>query len=170
DTGPMALVGDVRAAVAEVDPEVAVYEVRTLDQHLEASLLLSKLGARFVGLFGGLALVLAAIGLFGLLSHAVAVRTREIGIRMSLGADAREIFARVLREGLGLVGVGLLVGLAAAVAAGKMLAGLLYGVSATEPVLVTTVGGLLVATALLAMVLPARRATRVDPIRALREE
>ena len=167
---PTALDPLVRSIIAELDPQVAVYNVRTMDQHLDASLMPARTGAKLVSLFGGLALVLAAIGLFGLLSHAVARRTHEIGIRMTLGAAAGDIFRHLLSRGLTLVFAGLVLGLAAGLAVGKALSGILYGMSGAEPSIVLKVGALLLVTAFVAVAVPARRATRVDPMTALRHD
>ena len=167
---PTALEPAVRSLIAELDPQVAVYNVRTMDQHLDASLMPARTGANLVSIFGGLALVLAAIGLFGLLSHAVARRTHEIGIRMSLGAAGTDIFRHLLSRGLTLVLVGLGLGLAAGLAVGKALSGILYGMSGTEPWIVLKVGILLLITAFVAIAVPAQRATRVDPMIALRHD
>ena len=166
----LSLVTPVRRALAELDPKVAIYDVRTMDQHLEQSLLLQKLGSQLVGLFGSLALALASIGLFGLLMHAVVARTREIGIRMSIGAHAADIFRQVLREGFTLVAVGMVLGMIGAAAAGQLLSGLLYGIDGTEPGLYLGVGLMLLVTAFAAIAWPALRATRVDPITALRHD
>lgn len=166
----LSLVTPVRRALAELDPKVAIYDVRSMDQHLEQSLLLQKLGTHLVGLFGGLALVLASIGLFGLLMHAVASRTREIGIRMSIGARAGDVFRQVLGEGFALVTAGMALGALGAGLLGRLLSGLLYGVSGTEPGIYAGVGSILLVTALAAIALPALRATRVDPMTALRHD
>ena len=167
---PAALGQAVQAAVAELNPEVAVYNVRTMDQHLDASLMPIRTGANLVTLFGALALTLAAIGLFGLLSHAVARRTHEIGIRMSLGAAAGNIFRQMLRRGMTLVLGGIAVGLGAGLAVGKALSGILYDMSGMEPGIFLRVGALLLLTAFIAVAVPAHRATRVDPIKALRHD
>jgi ABC-type antimicrobial peptide transport system permease subunit len=131
-------------------------------------------GRRFsmllVGAFAVVALVLAAIGLYGVLSSAVAERTREIGIRMALGAGRSDVFRLVTRQSLLMVAAGLLVGLAGALAAGPLLAGALFQVSSRDPVTFTAVPLLLAAVAAVAVWVPARRATRVDPMVALREE
>ena len=124
----------------------------------------------FVGSLAGLTLVLAAVGVHGSLSHAVAQREREIGIRMALGAGNAQILALVVGQGAALVGVGVLVGLGAAMAAGRMLASLLHGVAAADPLTFLLAPSVLVAAALAACWFPARRATRVDPVRMLRLE
>ncbi|MEM7353597.1 MAG: ABC transporter permease [Acidobacteriota bacterium] len=167
---PIALLASARAALREIDPNLPFTDIRTLEQHAEGALFLSQMGARVIGLFGGLALVLATIGLFGLLSHAVVRRTREIGIRMSLGADRRDVFSQLLREGLKLTTLGLVAGLVAALAVGRMASGLLFGLSGTDPRTFVTVTFVLLATSILAIAIPALRATRISPVVALRYE
>ncbi|MEM1177911.1 MAG: ABC transporter permease [Acidobacteriota bacterium] len=166
----IAMVPSVRRAVAELDPSVALYDLRTMDRHLEESLLLQKLATHLVALFGGLALVLASVGLFGLLMHAVVARRREIGIRMSVGAQMSDVFALIVRQGLLVVTVGMGFGAVGAAAAGRGLGGLLYGVQTVEPKVYLYVCLVLVTTALVAISVPALRATRVDPITALRQD
>ena len=167
---PVALVASARAALREIDPNLPFTDVRTLQQHTEGALFLSQMGARVIGLFGALALALATIGLFGLLSHAVVRRTREIGIRMSLGADRGDVFARLLREGLTLTALGLGAGLLAALAAGRLASGLLFGLSGTDAATFVAVTLVLLATSVLAIAVPALRATRISPVVALRYE
>jgi ABC-type antimicrobial peptide transport system permease subunit len=123
-----------------------------------------------LGSFGALAVVLAAIGLYGVLAHTVAQRSREIGIRMALGARTQDVLVLVLRQGMTLVLIGIAVGLAGALALARLLSGLLFGITPTDPVTFTVVPLLLGAVALAACWLPARRATKVDPMEALRCE
>jgi ABC-type antimicrobial peptide transport system permease subunit len=120
--------------------------------------------------FAGLALLLASVGLYGVLSFAVAQRTREIGVRMALGARRSGIAALVVRDAIGVVGAGLLAGVIAAVATGRMLRSLLFDVSLADPAIAALVLGVLAVVTLIAVVMPARRAARVDPIVALRSE
>lgn len=167
---PVTLVASARAALREIDPNLPLTDVRTFQQHAEGSLFLSRMGARVIGLFGGLALVLATVGLFGLLSHAVVRRTREIGIRMSVGADRRDVFALLLREGLTLTAFGLACGLSAAFAVGRLASGLLFRLSGADPVTFVAVTAVLLATSVLAIAVPALRATRIDPVVALHYE
>ena len=125
------------------------------------------MGAMLLAAFGGLALLLASIGVYGVLAFSISRRTREIGIRMALGAERRDVFALVIREGMWLVGIGIAIGLAGALDA-RMLAAFLYGVSARDVATFATVPLVLAAVALAACYLPARRAMRVDPMAALR--
>jgi len=167
---PLTLVASARAALREMDPNLPLTDIRTLREHTDGSLFLSQMAARVIGLFGGLALALATVGLFGLLSHAVARRTREIGIRMSLGADRVDVFSHLLREGLTLTVVGLAFGLAIASAAGRLTSSLLFELSGTDPMTYVGVTLVLLATSVLAITVPAIRATRIHPTVALRNE
>jgi ABC-type antimicrobial peptide transport system permease subunit len=134
-----------------------------------ASLYAPRMGAMLLTVFGGLALLLACLGVYGVLAYSISRRTREIGIRIALGADRRRVFALVVGEGMWLVGVGLAIGLGAALYASKWVGTFLYDVSAHDTATFTTGPAVLVAMALLACYLPARRATRVDPMQALRD-
>jgi putative ABC transport system permease protein len=141
-----------------------------MDDRLNQSLATRRLSTILLGIFSGLALVLAALGLYGTLAYAVAQRTREIGIRMALGAQRRDMLGMILRESLSMVTIGLGIGLLAAFAATRLLASLLYGVSANDVFTYASVVLLLGAAALLASYIPARRAMKVDPMVALRYE
>jgi predicted permease len=167
---PGALIPGVRKTVNEVDSNLPVISVRTQTQTIERLLFNERLVARLSSLFGLLGLLLACIGLYGLLSYEVARRTREIGIRAALGAQRRDVLQMVLRQGLVLIVVGLVVGVLAAYGATRFLQTLLFGVRATDPLTFAAVCGLLVAVGVLACYIPARRATRVDPMVALRYE
>jgi predicted permease len=165
-----ALVPTVRQVVASLDENLPLFGIRTQTEIIDRSLFNERLVARLSSLFGLLALILACVGLYGLLSYEVAHRTREIGIRTALGAQRREIFRLVLTQGLTLTIVGSIVGVAAAVGVTRYLGSLLYGVAATDPVTFVTIVPILIAVAVLAGYIPSRRATRVDPIIALRYE
>lgn len=169
--------GDAEAAAAAMlrslrarAPDHLVLETRTMDEHLEFVRFPARLAAMAVDTFAILALALAAIGLFGLVSYSQAQRAREVGIRMSLGAEAGSVVFLLLRGGLRLVLVGGAIGIVGAFAASRLLGGLLFGVTASDPVTFAAVPLILGATAFLASWLPARRASRVDPVVALRAE
>ena len=165
---PMALVPGIRAAVARLAPRLPVVDVKTQVDEVERVLFTERLMARFSILFGALALGLACIGLYALLSYEVSQRAREVGIRMALGARHGDVRRLVVKEGLVLALAGIVVGTVAALGVTRFLAGMLYGVPPTDPVVLAGVPVLLVAVAALACYLPARRATRVDPMVVLR--
>lgn len=167
---PRQLDRPVREQIAALDPNMAVFNTETMQEHVSESLLLPRISAWLLGSFGAVGLTLGAIGLYGVLSYSVRRRTHEIGVRMALGARPGTVLAMVLRQGLALTGVGLAIGLAIAVAVGRLSASLLYGISGTDPVTFLVVPTVLVAAASVAIVLPARRAARVDPMVALRNE
>jgi len=128
----------------------------------------ARMGAALLGLFGALALILASIGIYGVLAYSVAQRTSEIGLRMALGAQPRQVLRLVLRQGMLLALIGAAVGILVALPVARLASGLLYGVSATDPITYAAITLLLMGVALLACYLPARRATRIDPLVALR--
>jgi predicted permease len=169
-SNPTAVAGAMRAAVAEADSDLPLANIRTMEEVLSESVATRRLSMSLLGLFAIVALLLAAIGLYGVLAYSVARRTHEIGIRMALGARPRDVLRLVVGQGVLLIGVGIAVGLAAAFLVTRMMADLLFGVSATDPL--TFVGTPLVlgAVALAASYFPARRAARVDPMIALRYE
>lgn len=153
-----------------LDPTLPLYSVKTLTEHMKIPLFPARMAAGALGSFGVLALVLAAVGIYGVMSYVVAGRTREIGLRMALGAQSGNVRALILRQGMTLALIGSVIGLAIAFGATRLLKSVLYGVSASDPVTFTGVTILLATVALLACWLPARRATRVDPMTALRAE
>ncbi len=167
---PAALAGSVREQLRALDPNLPVAEMRTLEEQFDTSLLPARIAAWTLGGFGLLALCLAAIGIYGVVSYSVAQRTREIGVRMALGAGRGDVLRLVMGEGLSVVGLGMAAGLLLAFAATRVLGGFLYGVGATDPVTFAGVPLLLGTIALAAGYLPARRATKVDPMVALRYE
>jgi putative ABC transport system permease protein len=148
-----------------------VYDLKTMNAHLSGiSLLFVRVGAALVGVFGLLGLLLAVVGLYGVISHSVSQRTHEIGIRIALGAQAGDVLRMVLKQGMILTLIGVAAGLATAFAVTRLMSSLLYGVSATDPLTFILISLLLASVALLACYLPARRATKVDPMIALRTE
>jgi predicted permease len=167
---PARLLPALRAAVREVDPAQPLSEVATLDELLERSVGARELSVVLLGTFAGIALLLASIGLYGLMSHAVAERTREFGVRMALGADRRSVLALVLGQGMRLALVGTGIGLVGAFALTRLLRSQLFAVDATDPATFALVVVLLLGVALLALLVPALRATGAEPLRALRQE
>jgi predicted permease len=167
---PQALLPAVRKVVGDLDNNLPLFDVRTQTERIERLLFNERLLARLASLFGLLALVLAAIGLYGLLSYEVARRTREIGIRAALGAQNRDVLRLVGRQGLMLVVLGMVLGLVAAMGVTRSLGSLLYEVQPSDPITFFGVGALLTIVGLAACYVPARRATRVDPMVALRYE
>ena len=167
---PTSIAGTVRRAVQDVDKNLPVTSVSTLREQVSESLNKEDLIARLSSFFGVLALVLACVGLYGLLAYRVTRRTNEIGIRMALGASARQVLWIVLRESLALVGTGIATGLLMAYAATRFISSQLYGVKPTDPLTITAATVALAAVAILAGYIPARRATKVDPLVALRYE
>jgi ABC-type antimicrobial peptide transport system permease subunit len=162
-------VAAVKVALNEINPAITV-KFQGFKPMIEATILRERLMATLSGFFGVLALLLACIGLYGILSYGVASRTNEIGIRMALGAQARDVRWLILREALLLLGTGVAVGLPLIVAVTRLAATLLYGLTPTDPVSLGLAAGLLFAVTLLAGYVPARRATKLDPLAALRCE
>jgi len=167
---PQSLVRPLRAEIAALDPTMAVFNTETMQQHVDKSMLLPRISATLLGVFGLLGLTLAAIGLYGVMSYSVRRRTREIGIRMALGANPHSVLALILRQGLTLTGVGLGIGLALALALGRFTASLLYGISGTDRLTLIAVSAVLFLAALVASLVPAYRAAHVAPSTALRYE
>ncbi len=167
---PRALIPSIRAAVADLDPDLPLYDVHTLEQHVHRATLPAFFIALAVTGLGTLGLALAAIGIYGVISHAVVSRTNEIGVRLALGAEPQRVLRYVFRHGLKLLGVGVVIGAAAAVAAIRVLGGSLTGVSAADPIALALAAAFTTAISLLAVYIPARRATRIDPALALRAE
>ncbi len=168
--GTAAIPGEVREQVQSVDPTLPVSGGQTLVETLSASLAERRFSMEMVGLFALTALLLAGVGIYGVISYIVTARTHEIGIRIALGAERSSILQMVLRKGLGLAIAGATVGLVGALIVSHLMAGLLYGVRPTDPLTFAIVAVLLIAVALLACYIPARRALRVDPLIALRHE
>jgi putative ABC transport system permease protein len=164
---PSALSGSVRQALAGIDPELPLYSVKTMEDRIGESLTDRRTPMMLAGMFAVVALLLAAMGLYGVLAYQVAQRRKEIGIRMALGSEPRGIFTLVLREGVTLLAFGLVVGLAGAFAIRRALESQLYDISATDPMVLAAVAGVLGTVAMVACAVPARRAARIDPIAAL---
>ena len=169
-TGPDTVAESLRAELKKLDPHLPLYNIKTLTAEIDESLVQERLVTWLSSAFGVLASLLTALGLYGVLTFSVARRMREIGIRVALGAQRRDVFRLVMIRGVVLVGVGVLVGLAASIAFGRFIGSLLFGVEPTNPLTLAIVSLGLIAVALLACYLPARRATKVDPLEALRYE
>ncbi|MGB7924281.1 MAG: ABC transporter permease, partial [Pyrinomonadaceae bacterium] len=167
---PLGMVSTVRGEILAVDNDQPVFDIQTMEKIVDDSVGPRRFSMLLLAVFAATAMTLAAVGIFGVMSYSVTQRTHEIGIRMALGAQGRDVLKMIVRQGmlLALVGIGL--GLAGAFALTRVMAGLLYGVSATDPVTFTGVSLLLTGVALLACYIPARRATKVDPMEALRYE
>ena len=160
----------MRLAIAEVDDKLPISGLTTLREQIKDSLDQEKLLAQLVSFFGLLALLLACIGLYGVMAHGVVRRTKEIGIRLALGAERRSIIWMVLRETLVLILIGLAIGIPVALGAGRLIASQLFGLSAADPFTLLAATLVLIGVALLAGLMPARKASRVDPLTALRYE
>jgi putative ABC transport system permease protein len=170
DAGTAGVATALRSAIAGIDPDLGIGRVRPMPDVLSRAVSQPRLRALVLGAFAVLALVLASIGIYGLVSYSVATRTREFGIRLALGAERGSVISLVLGGGLRVLLLGVAIGLAGAWAATRVMSGLLYGVTATDPLTYAALAALLVAVGVLASYIPARRATRVDPLTALRSE
>jgi predicted permease len=167
---PQTVIAALRREMQQLDATLPLYDVKTLTEHLDVPLFPARMAAAVLGSFGALALVLAAVGIYGVMSYVVAGRTREIGVRMALGAQAADVLRLIVGQGMALAFIGLALGLAAALGTARLLTSLLYGVSPADPVTFAGVALLLAAVAFIACYVPARRATKVDPMVALRYE
>jgi putative ABC transport system permease protein len=167
---PTSLAADLRRIVADVDPGVYVSDIETMQARLDMTVTTERFWMRTLGIFSTLALVLATVGIYGVVAYAVAQRTHEIGVRMALGAQRTDVLKMVLRQGMVLSLGGLIVGVLGAVAATRLLSSWVYEIEATDPATFATVAVVLVGIALLATYVPARGATRVDPVNAMRSE
>ena len=167
---PTSLVGAIRHEVRELDREQPIADVATMEQRTATSLSQSRFSTLLLGIFAGVALILAAVGLYGLMAYSVEQRIHEIGIRVALGAQTGDVLRLVIKQGLMLTIAGVAIGLGAALITTRVMTSLLYGVSATDPLTFTIIPVLLTGVALAACFIPARRATRVDPMVALRYE
>jgi ABC-type antimicrobial peptide transport system permease subunit len=167
---PEAVIATVRSEVQRLEPSLAITFVQTIGQQIDDGLWAARMGAALLSLFGLLALILAATGVYGVLSYSVNQQAREIGIRMALGAQPGSVLRLVVGQGLRLAGIGIVIGLAGAYELGRVTVSLLYGVKPTDAVTFASVTLLLCAIAVVACAIPARRAMRVDPMVALRYE
>jgi predicted lysophospholipase L1 biosynthesis ABC-type transport system permease subunit len=165
---PLAMAGALRAAVGRVEKDAAIYGVAPLEQQLGTSLTQRRFQTLLLTGFSVVALLMAAVGIYGLIQYSIATRTREIGLRLAVGAQAGDIFRMIIGEGLMLSVTGVGLGLVGALWFGGAASSLLFGVTASDPLTFTTVSLLLTAVAIAACYFPARRAMKVDPIRALR--
>ncbi len=167
---PASLAAGIRREIQALEPNLPVPNIQTMPETIGNSLYTARMGAWLLGVFGGLALLLAAVGIYGVLSFSISRRTREMGIRMALGAERSGVFMLVVRDGMWLVGIGMVLGMASGIAAARSVATLLYGIPASDPVTFAAPLVILLAVALIACALPAGRAVRVNPISALRHE
>ncbi len=165
---PMAIARAVEGAIHTVDPALPVYGVRPLESSIATAYFAQKMGGSLLGLFGALALVLAAVGLYGVLAYNVTQRSREVGIRMALGAGRADVLRLVVGQGLRFAAIGLAIGLAMSVAVTRLMSKLLYGVSPLDPLVIAGVVLLLALVSVSSSLLPAWRATRINPILAIR--
>jgi ABC-type antimicrobial peptide transport system permease subunit len=167
---PAAMVTSVKEQLRNLDPDLPMYYVRTMQQRVDESLARRRFLMLLLGGFAGIALILATIGIYGVMAYLVNQGTREIGIRMALGASRRNILSLVVRRGMALALSGVTIGLAAAFLFTRLMQSLLFGVDATDPITFAAISLLLFLIALLASYIPARRATRIDPMVSLRCE
>jgi len=167
---PAGIAAAVTREARAMDPNLPIYDVKTMDQWFSESLARRRFAMLMLGLFALVAMLLAAVGVYGVMSYTVEHRTREIGIRVALGAQTRDVLRLIVRQGMMLAGIGVGIGVVAAIAATRLMTGLLFGVGATDPITFMAIALLLAIVALLACLLPARRATKVDPMIALRTE
>jgi putative ABC transport system permease protein len=164
------MVGLIRNEVQKLDPSLPIYDVKTMTEHMRLSLFPARIAGAVLGGFGVLAVTLAIIGIYGVTSYSVAQRTREVGIRMALGASQGHVLRLVIGQGIVLVSIGSVLGLIASVALTRVMSGLLFGVASTDALVLVAVPVVLAGVALGACFVPARRATKVDPMVALRYE
>jgi ABC-type antimicrobial peptide transport system permease subunit len=167
---PKLMIASIRSEVQKLDGNLPIFDAKTLKEHMRLSLFPARIAAAILGGFGILALTLAAIGIYGVMSYSVAQRTREVGIRMALGAQAGDVLKLVMKQGIMLVLIGVGIGLSAALVLTNLMLSLLFGISPTDPLTFSVIPLILSAVTLGACFIPARRATRTDPMIALRYE
>ena len=167
---PASIVGSLRREIQAIEPNLPVPNIQTMTQTIGTSLYAARMGAWLLAVFGGLALLLAAIGIYGVLSFSISTRTREMGIRLALGAETGRVFLLVVRDGMLLVGIGIIIGISVGLAGARSLTTFLYAVPAWDVPTFAATTVVLAAVAFLACVIPARRAMRVAPITALRQD
>jgi putative ABC transport system permease protein len=167
---PASVAASMVRKIQELDRTIAVFDVRTMSDRMSDSLARQRFSTLMLGAFAIFALILAVVGVYGVMSHLVTQGAHDIGVRMALGAERRDILAMVLRQGLELTAAGIVMGLLGAIALTRVMASLLFGVSATDVMTFSAVPLILLFTAMIATYLPALRATRVDPVVALRDE
>jgi putative ABC transport system permease protein len=167
---PAALVGPIRQRIFEIDRSIPITQIRTMEEMIDMSMLQPRFNTILLSILAAVALGLGAVGIYGVISCTVAERTHELGLRMALGAQSRDVVGLVLRQGMKLVGLGIVLGVTCAFGLTRIMSGLLFGVTATDPVTFVAIPFLLSGVALLACLVPARRATRMDPLTALRCE
>src|SRR5262249_19651056 len=164
------LAAAIRNQMQTIDPNEPLFQVFKMDEHLSSSLAERRFQTLLLGVFAGIALIIATVGIYGVISYAVSRRTHEIGVRMALGAQAGDVLRMVIWQGMRLTLVGVALGLATALALTRVLKNLLFEMSATDPATFVSIALLLVGVALIASYIPAWRATKVDPLQALRHE
>jgi putative ABC transport system permease protein len=167
---PVGMVSAIRATVFDLDKDLPLSDIKTLDQVSSAAVARTRFTMLLLSVFAGVALLLAAIGIYGVISYSLSQRTHELGIRVALGAQNSDIIAMVAREGMSLTLVGIFVGLASAIGLTRVMSSLVYGVGITDPVTFLSIGVVLAGVALGACLVPARRALKMDPAAALRHE
>jgi putative ABC transport system permease protein len=170
DGDPLALVASVKRTIASIDHDQPISDIKTMDQWLDEEVASRHVQTTLLGGFAALALILACIGIYGVLAYVVTQRTSEIGLRVALGADARSVFLAVARQGMSLAGIGIALGIAASLVLSSVLQSLLFDVKPTDPVTYLAAALVFALVALLACYIPARRAAKVDPLVALRYE
>jgi putative ABC transport system permease protein len=167
---PGQLVAALRQQVTAIDPDQPIYNIRTMDEIRSESVAPERLNLTLLSIFAGIALVLAIVGIYGVMSYTVTQRTHEIGIRMAIGAQPRDVFRMVIRQGVMLALIGVAFGLVGAFALTRLMTTMLFGVTPTDPATFAGIAVLLTGVALVACYIPGRRATKVDPVVSLRYE